>query len=89
MKEHYKNCWNCKYNSEEMYNQNKCKAPELTEFQYDGMIKKNYPYCYNIRPAEFDKPCKYWSPNRRFLIKKFFGKIQIWWYKKKHPEYMI
>lgn len=89
MKEHYKNCWNCKYNYPQWYSDNLCKSPDLVEIRYDGIVKKDYPKCYDIRPPEFDKPCEFWSPNRRFLIKKFFGGIQMWWYKKRHPEWFI
>lgn len=85
----YKNCYNCKYHHPEMYDDSKCKSPVFFEFEYDGTIDKKYAYAKNIRPKNIDEPCEYFSEGLIFKIKKFIGRIQMWWYKKKYPEKLI
>lgn len=86
---HYKNCWNCKYNSPQMYQDSVCTTPDLMKYRYDGIIKKIYPLCRDIKPKDGTQPCKYFKEGIVFKIKKVIGKVQAYFYKRKHPEKFI
>ena len=66
----YKRCHNCKYIKYEYYDDSKCKAPSTFSVLYDGVYKKNYNYCKNIRPKNVDEECKYFKSDFIFKIKQ-------------------